>query len=104
MARSSGHDNAGPFTPVGRVEPPNSPEQLLRVTRRGNNYLSRHCYQHIRETDAELRAGCHRDGPRRQIWAAASGPVLPATGLVTSGTGLLPRASSLARWVTAANA
>ena len=31
------------------------PEQLLRATRRGNNRLARRRYQHIRETDAELR-------------------------------------------------
>jgi nitrate reductase cytochrome c-type subunit len=36
-------------------EGPNSPEQPLRVTRRANNCLSCHRYQHIRETDAELR-------------------------------------------------
>ncbi len=36
------------------------PEQLLRATRRGNNCLARRRYQHIRETDAELRSTMSR--------------------------------------------
>ena len=85
MGRSSLHDNAGTLTPVGCVEPPNSPEQLLHVTRRGNNYLSRHCYQHIRETDAELRSdlgGLISDGfldsiYTSQIFIQAGGSITP---------------------------
>ena len=47
MARSSGHDNAGPFTPVGRVEP-----DIAALSRQ------------INKPGLRIRAGC---GRREQV-------------------------------------